>query len=88
MVEFHVLRKLFGRNFREQANLQDSLLADLEDLSDNDNENLDEDNGDAEHMEEDINRDLADIEVLNYDDLDSVSILIGSTTSLAGGAGT
>ncbi|KAI3701396.1 hypothetical protein L6452_26432 [Arctium lappa] len=63
-------------------------MADLEDLSDNDNENLDEDNGDAEHMEEDINRDLADIEVLNYDVLDSVSILIGSTTSLAGGAGT
>ena len=26
-------------------------------------------------MEEDINRDLADIEVLNYDDLDSVSKL-------------
>lgn len=57
------------------ANLEDSFLADLEDLSDNDNENLDEDNGDAEHMEEDINRDLADIEVLNYDDLDSVSKL-------------
>ncbi|KAJ9554537.1 hypothetical protein OSB04_018582 [Centaurea solstitialis] len=75
-----------------QANLEDSFLADLEDLSDNDNENLgafgmmdnmgqddtpvhDEDNGDAEHIEEDINRDLVDMEVLNYDDLDSVSKL-------------
>ncbi|CAI9266691.1 unnamed protein product [Lactuca saligna] len=57
------------------ANLEDSFLADLEDLSDNDNENLDEDNGDAENMEEDVNGDLADIEALNYDDLDSVSKL-------------
>ncbi|GKA62460.1 U4/U6 small nuclear ribonucleoprotein Prp31, partial [Tanacetum coccineum] len=57
------------------ANLEDSFLADLEDLSDNDNENLDEDSDDAEHMEEDVNGDLADIEALNYDDLDSVSKL-------------
>ncbi|PWA76320.1 pre-mRNA processing ribonucleoprotein binding region-containing protein [Artemisia annua] len=55
-----------------QTNLEDSFLADLEDLSVNDNENLDEDNDDAEHMEEDVNGDLADIEALNYDDLDSV----------------
>lgn len=33
------------------------------------------DNDDAEHMEEDIDGDLADIEALNYDDLDSVSKL-------------
>ena len=34
-----------------------------------------EDNGDAEQMEEDVDGDLADIEALNYDDLDSVSKL-------------
>ena len=33
------------------------------------------DNDDAEHMEEDVDGDLADIEALNYDDLDSVSKL-------------
>lgn len=35
----------------------------------------DADNDNAEHMEEDIDGDLADIEALNYDDLDSVSKL-------------
>lgn len=35
----------------------------------------DEENGDAEQMEEDVDGDLADIEALNYDDLDSVSKL-------------
>lgn len=30
---------------------------------------------DAEHMEEDVDGELADIETLNYDDLDSVSKL-------------
>lgn len=35
----------------------------------------DENAGDAEHMEEDVDGDLADIEALNYDDLDSVSKL-------------
>ena len=34
-----------------------------------------EDNLDAENMEEDVDGDLADIETLNYDDLDSVSKL-------------
>lgn len=34
-----------------------------------------EDNDNAEHMEEDIDGDLADIEAINYDDLDSVSKL-------------
>ena len=34
-----------------------------------------EDNADAGNMEEDIDGDLADIETLNYDDLDSVSKL-------------
>lgn len=33
------------------------------------------DNDNAEQMEEDIDGDLADIEALNYDDLDSVSKL-------------
>lgn len=33
------------------------------------------DNDNAENMEEDIDGDLADIEALNYDDLDSVSKL-------------
>ncbi|KAM0062349.1 putative U4/U6 small nuclear ribonucleoprotein Prp31 [Helianthus debilis subsp. tardiflorus] len=36
---------------------------------------MDEDTGDAEHMKEDDNGDLADIEALNYDDLNSVSKL-------------
>ncbi|GKB99889.1 U4/U6 small nuclear ribonucleoprotein Prp31 [Tanacetum coccineum] len=69
------LRSYNDYEYRHIANLEDSFLADLEDLSDNDNENLDEDSDDAEHMEEDVNGDLADIEALNYDDLDSVSKL-------------
>ncbi|KAI3730923.1 hypothetical protein L1987_62103 [Smallanthus sonchifolius] len=36
---------------------------------------MDEDIGVAEHMEEDVNGDLPDIESLNYDDLDSLSKL-------------
>ena len=43
-----------------QATLADSFLADLDELSDN---------------EEDVDREMADIETLNYDDLDSVSKL-------------
>lgn len=35
----------------------------------------DEEDVDAENMEEDIDGDLADLESLNYDDLDSVSKL-------------
>ncbi|XP_027100321.1 U4/U6 small nuclear ribonucleoprotein Prp31 homolog [Coffea eugenioides] len=57
------------------ATLADSFLADLEELSDNEADSLNEDNGDAEQMEEDVDGDLADIEALNYDDLDSVSKL-------------
>ena len=34
-----------------------------------------EDNLDAENIKEDVDGDLADIETLNYDDLDSVSKL-------------
>ncbi|KAF4354052.1 hypothetical protein F8388_002452 [Cannabis sativa] len=60
------------------ATLADSFLADLDDLSDNEEEVVDEDNAEAGHMEEDIDGDLADIETLNYDDLDSVSKLQNS----------
>ncbi|KAK4488841.1 hypothetical protein RD792_004631 [Penstemon davidsonii] len=58
-----------------KATLNDSFLADLDELSDNEDDILDVDNDNAEHMEEDIDGDLADIEALNYDDLDSVSKL-------------
>ncbi|XP_071741203.1 U4/U6 small nuclear ribonucleoprotein Prp31 homolog [Rutidosis leptorrhynchoides] len=51
------------------ANLEDSFLADLEDLSDNDKENLDP------MEDDDVSGDLADIKSINYDDLDSVSKL-------------
>ncbi|XP_059648999.1 U4/U6 small nuclear ribonucleoprotein Prp31 homolog [Cornus florida] len=54
------------------ATLADSFLADLDDLSDNEADNLNEDNVDTENMEEDIDGDLEDIEALNCDDLDSV----------------
>ncbi|KAG6429590.1 hypothetical protein SASPL_107642 [Salvia splendens] len=57
------------------ATLNDSFLADLDELSDNEDDLLEADNDDAEHMEEDVDGDLADIEALNYDDLDSVSKL-------------
>ncbi|KAA8529556.1 hypothetical protein F0562_033645 [Nyssa sinensis] len=57
------------------ATLADSFLADLDELSDNEAAVLDEDNVDVENMEEDVDGDLADIEDLNYDDLDSVSKL-------------
>ncbi|XP_071693507.1 U4/U6 small nuclear ribonucleoprotein Prp31 homolog [Rutidosis leptorrhynchoides] len=55
------------------ANLENSFLADLEDLSDNDKENLDP----MEDDDDDVSGDLAsDIEaMINYDDLDSVSKL-------------
>nr|XP_048317929.1 U4/U6 small nuclear ribonucleoprotein Prp31 homolog [Ziziphus jujuba var. spinosa] len=57
------------------ATLADSFLADLDELSDNDADIIDEDDGEAANMEEDVDGDLADIENLNYDDLDSVSKL-------------
>ncbi|XP_022966885.1 U4/U6 small nuclear ribonucleoprotein Prp31 homolog [Cucurbita maxima] len=56
------------------ATLADSFLADLDELSDEDNF-PDEEDVDAENMEEDIDGDLADLESLNYDDLDNVSKL-------------
>ncbi|XP_022877243.1 U4/U6 small nuclear ribonucleoprotein Prp31 homolog [Olea europaea var. sylvestris] len=56
------------------ATLNDSFLADLDELSDNE-ANLVENNEEDEDMEEDVDGDLADIEALNYDDLDSVSKL-------------
>ena len=57
------------------AILADSFLADLEELSDTEDDILDEDSGYAEQMEEDFDGELADIEALNYDHLDSVSKL-------------
>uniref|UniRef100_A0A0D3BV49 Nop domain-containing protein n=1 Tax=Brassica oleracea var. oleracea TaxID=109376 RepID=A0A0D3BV49_BRAOL len=56
------------------ATLDDSFLADLDDLSDNEAE-VDESDGDDGKDGEDIDMDMADLETLNYDDLDSVSKL-------------
>ncbi|KAL5987548.1 hypothetical protein ACLOJK_035296 [Asimina triloba] len=57
------------------ATLADSFLADLDDLSDNEATLLDEGGEDVGDMEEDADGDIADLEALNYDDLDSVSKL-------------
>ncbi|GLJ26736.1 hypothetical protein SUGI_0520930 [Cryptomeria japonica] len=57
------------------ATLADSFLADLEDLSDNDVPLSDHENDDAGEEAEDVDDEMADIETLNYDDLDSVSKL-------------
>ncbi|KAL1804426.1 hypothetical protein DCAR_0936076 [Daucus carota subsp. sativus] len=57
------------------ATVADSFLADLDELSDNEEDILDEDNVEADNMEEDVDGELADIEALNYDDLDNVSKL-------------
>ncbi|KAH0903564.1 hypothetical protein HID58_043067 [Brassica napus] len=57
------------------ATLEDSFLADLDDLSDNEAELDESDGDDAKKDEEDIDMDMADLETLNYDDLDSVSKL-------------
>uniref|UniRef100_A0A2P2KA19 Nop domain-containing protein n=2 Tax=Rhizophora mucronata TaxID=61149 RepID=A0A2P2KA19_RHIMU len=57
------------------ANLADSFLADLDELSDNEADLNEEDDADVANMEEDVDGDLEDIEALNYDDLDSVSKL-------------
>lgn len=57
------------------AALADSFLADLEDLSDNDMPLEDEENDDAGEEAENVDDDVADVETLNYDDLDSVSKL-------------
>ncbi|XP_031492497.1 U4/U6 small nuclear ribonucleoprotein Prp31 homolog [Nymphaea colorata] len=56
------------------ATLADSFLADLDELSDNEDDIIEEENEGAGEMEED-DGDMADIESLNYDDLDSVSKL-------------
>ncbi|CAN0879046.1 U4/U6 small nuclear ribonucleoprotein Prp31 homolog [Linum grandiflorum] len=50
------------------ANLGDSFLADLDELSDDEIDDIEEEDGD-------VDGELADIEALNYDDLDSVSKL-------------
>ncbi|KAL5552914.1 hypothetical protein UlMin_040315 [Ulmus minor] len=57
------------------ATLADSFLADLDELSDNEENVHAEENADVGNIEEDLDGDLADIENLNYDDLDSVSKL-------------
>lgn len=57
------------------ANLADSFLADLDELSDNESNPSDNEGADVAAMEEDGDDDIADIEALNYDDLDSVSKL-------------
>lgn len=57
------------------ATLADSFLADLEDLSDNDMPLEDEENDDAGEEAENVDDDVADVETLNYADLESVSKL-------------
>ncbi|GMH20715.1 hypothetical protein Nepgr_022556 [Nepenthes gracilis] len=57
------------------ATLADSFLADLDELSDNEADILEEEDVDAGNMEEDVDGELAGLESLNYDDLDSVSKL-------------
>ncbi|MCL7039194.1 hypothetical protein MKW94_009351 [Papaver nudicaule] len=57
------------------ATLADSFLADLDDLSDNEANVPHEDEGHENDMDEDSDGDIADIEALNYEDLDSVSKL-------------
>ncbi|KAI3991649.1 hypothetical protein MKX01_038047 [Papaver californicum] len=57
------------------ATLADSFLADLDDLSDNEANVPHEDEGHESDMDEDTDGDIADIEALNYEDLDSVSKL-------------
>lgn len=57
------------------ATLADSFLADLEDLSDNDMPIEDGENDEAGEEAENVDDDMADVETLNYDDLDSVSKL-------------
>uniref|UniRef100_A0A2N9GQ24 Nop domain-containing protein n=1 Tax=Fagus sylvatica TaxID=28930 RepID=A0A2N9GQ24_FAGSY len=58
-----------------EATLADSFLADLDELSDNEADLIEEDEVGAGNMEEDVDGEMADIETLNYDDLDSVSKL-------------
>ncbi|KAI3997726.1 hypothetical protein MKX01_040699 [Papaver californicum] len=57
------------------ATLADSFLADLDDLSDNEANVPHEDEGHESDIDEDSDGDIADIEALNYEDLDSVSKL-------------
>jgi len=56
------------------ANLADSFLADLDELSDNEGY-PEEDNAEAAGRDDDEDDDMPDLESLNYDDLDSVSKL-------------
>uniref|UniRef100_A0A7N1A8C7 Nop domain-containing protein n=1 Tax=Kalanchoe fedtschenkoi TaxID=63787 RepID=A0A7N1A8C7_KALFE len=57
------------------ATLADSFLADLDQLSDNEADAPNEVDLEADIMDEDVDGELADIEALNHDDLDSVSKL-------------
>ncbi|KAF3431296.1 hypothetical protein FNV43_RR26027 [Rhamnella rubrinervis] len=65
----------FLREAQTMATLADSFLADLAELSDNETDLMDEEDAEAANMAEDVDGDLADIETLNYDDLNSVSKL-------------
>lgn len=60
---------------KDMATLADSFLADLDELSDNEAEVHDDVVAEAENMDEDLDGEMADIEALDYDDLDSVSKL-------------
>lgn len=57
------------------ATLNDSFLADLDELSDNEADIPEEEDVGAGNMEEDVDGDMEDLEALNYDDLDNVSKL-------------
>ncbi|OAY65833.1 U4/U6 small nuclear ribonucleoprotein Prp31 homolog [Ananas comosus] len=57
------------------ASLADSFLADLDELSDNEEHPLDDENAEAGDMEDDGDDEMPDLESLNYEDLDSVSKL-------------
>ncbi|RVX10584.1 U4/U6 small nuclear ribonucleoprotein Prp31-like [Vitis vinifera] len=77
MSEFKVpFQSLFSiHSIDLQAALSDPFLADLEELSDNEADLANEDDMGVGNMEEDDDGEMADIEALNYDDLDSVSKL-------------
>lgn len=59
-----------------QATLADSFLADLDDLDDNEEPTAGgEEGGEEEEAGDDVDDEMADVEALNYDDLNSVAKL-------------
>ncbi|KAK9277645.1 hypothetical protein L1049_007191 [Liquidambar formosana] len=66
--------------FYSRASLADSFLADLDELSDNEANPLDEDDVDVGNMEEDFDAEMQDIENLNYDDLGQCFKIAENTT--------